>query len=225
MAVSINASGTFSVVTRATGADCENTTNWSLVKLEGGGGTPSIVNSVGSTDLFVEGSNAIETTTNKQRIMMLHTPGTSYDFTSGSTGSGTVKIPGGLFWAWSTFLASGSLLTEASGGYQMMLGDGTNRGFWNIAGSDTYLGGFKKWAISIDLSTRFTTDDAGTPQIGNITEFGVVTDVGTATTRFANFVIDAYDIGDGLTFTGSTTSDGSLRLMSFSQLPSGDSLV
>jgi hypothetical protein len=207
MAVSINASGTFTVVTRATGADGEVTTNWTAIKLEGAGGAPSATQSVGSTDLFVEGSDAIETTTNKQRVALIHTPGTSYDFTSGSTGSGTVKIPGGFFWIWGTFLASGTMFTKANGGFQIVLGDGTNRAFWNVAGSDTYLGGFKKWAISVDLATRFSTDDVGTVQIGNITEFGMVTDVGAATTRFANFVVDAYDIGDGLTFTGSTTTD------------------
>lgn len=214
MTVSINASGTYTVVTRATGADGEATTGWSAVKLEGGGGGPSAIQSVGSTDLFVEGTNAIETTTNKQRVLLVHTPGTSYDFTSGGTGSGTTKIPNGLFWIWGTFLASGTMFTQANGGFQIMLGDGTNRAYWNVAGSDTYLGGFKKWAISIDLANRFTTDDTGTVQIGNITEFGMVTDVGTATTRFANFVVDAYDIGDGLTFTGSTVSDA-LFLESF----------
>lgn len=207
MAVSINASGTYTVVSRATGSDGEVTTGWTAIKLEGAGGGPSASQSVGSTDLFVEGSDAIETTTNKQRVALVHTPGTSYDFTSGSTGSGTVKIPNGLFWIWGTFLASGTMFTQANGGFQIILGDGTNRAYWNVAGSDTYLGGFKKWAISIDLATRFTTDDDGTVQIGNITEFGMVTDVGGATTRFANFVVDAYDIGSGLTFTGSTVSD------------------
>lgn len=214
MAVSINASGTYTLVSRATGADGETTTGWSALKLEGGGGGPSATQSVGSTDLFVEGSNAIETTTNKQRVALAHSPGTSYDFTAGSTGSGTVKIPGGLFWIWGTFLASGTMFTQANGGFQIILGDGSNRAYWNVAGSDTYLGGFKKWAISIDLATRFTTDDSGTVQIGNITEFGMVTDVGGATTRFANFVVDAYDIGTGLTFTGSTVSD-SLFLEAF----------
>ena len=214
MAVSINAAGTFTIVTRATGADGEVTTNWTAIKLEGAGGGPSAIQSVGSTDLFVEGTDAIETTTNKQRVALIHTPGGSYDFTSGSTGSGTTKIPGGFFWIWGIFLASGTMFTQANGGLQIVLGDGTNRAFWNVAGSDTYLGGFKKWAISIDLATRFTTDDVGTVQIGNITEFGMVTDVGGATTRFANFVVDAYDIGDGLTFTGSTTTD-SLFLEAF----------
>ena len=214
MTVSINASGTYTVVTRATGADGETTTGWTAVKLEGAGGGPNAIQSVGSTDLFVEGSDAIETTTNKQRVLLTHSPGGSYDFTSGGTGSGTTKIPNGLFWIWGTFLASGTMFTQANGGFQIMLGDGTNRAFWNVAGSDTYLGGFKKWAISIDLANRFTTDDTGTVQIGNITEFGMVTDVGGATTRFANFVVDAYDIGTGLTFTGSTVSD-SLFLESF----------
>ena len=214
MAVSINAAGTFTIVTRATGANGDATTGWTALKLEGSGGTPSAIQSVGSTDLFVEGTKASETTTNKQRVALVHTPGTSYDFTSGSTGSGTTKIPGGFFWVWGTFLASGTMFTQANGGFQIVLGDGTNRAFWNVAGSDTYLGGFKKWAISIDLATRFTTDDVGTAQIGNITEFGMVTDVGGSTTRFANFVVDAYDIGDGLAFTGSTTSNA-LFLESF----------
>ena len=72
MPITINATGTYSTVTRTTGADCENITGWTVVKVEGGGGTPSAINSVGSTDLFIENTNAIETVTNKTRILMYH---------------------------------------------------------------------------------------------------------------------------------------------------------
>lgn len=207
MAISINGTGTFIMQGRTAGQDGEATTNWTAIKLAGSGGGPSARLAVGSTDLFVEGSDAIETTVNKQRVALVHNQGTSIDFTAGGTGTGTTPIANGFFYVWATFLASGTMFTQANGGLQLRIGDGTNNGYYNVAGSDTYLGGFKKWAIAVASAARFATDDEGTPDIGNVTQFGVVADVGTATTRFANFVVDAYDIGNGLTFTGSTAND------------------
>lgn len=205
MAVSINTGGTYSLVTRATGADADAITGWSAIKIEGGGGGPSVLQSVGTIDSVAQGTNAIATRTNKQRVELRFSPGTTYDFTSGSTGSGTVKVPDGTVYVWSLFLAAGALFTKAAGGMQIALTSGANTNYYNVAGSDTYSGGFYKWAIK---TTFAASENSGTAaDLGNIDAIGFVTDVGGATTRFDNFVVDAIDIGSGLTFQGTTDND------------------
>lgn len=210
MAVSIDSAGTYKVV-RVDNAD--TATGWSVVKLEGSGGAPSLLASVGTIDLVAEGTNARAARTNKQRVQIKFTYAAGYDFTAGSTGTGTTKVPSGIASVWALFLAAGSMLTEANGGMQISLGDGTNNSYWNVAGSGAdYSGGFEKWA----RYTGIASDEQSTPVggasttdavLGDITEIGFVTDVGGATTRFDNMVVDAIDVGNGLTLQGTTTTD------------------
>lgn len=202
MAVSIDAAGTYKV-TRVDNAD--TATGWSIVKLEGAGGAPSLLASVGTIDLVAEGTDARAGRTNKQRVAIIFTDAAGYDFTAGSTGAGTTKVPSGIAYVWSAFLAAGIAFTKANGGGQIYLGDGTNISFWNVFGSDTYSGGLVKWAADSAITPSETNGTAAT--LGNITEIGFVTDVGGATARFDNFVVDAIEAGNGLTFQGTTTTD------------------
>ena len=202
MAISINTSGTYTI-TRISA--CESLTGFTSVKLEGAGGTPALFLSVGNIDLVREGSDAVGCVTNKTRILVYFSIAAGYDFTTGSTGTGSTKVPDGIVYAWAAFLAAGSAFTKANGGGQIMLGDGTNRSYWNVFGSDTYTGGFDKWAVFTGISPSETSGTAA--DLGDITEVGFVTDVGTTTTRFDNFVLDAMDTGTGLTFQGTTTTD------------------
>ena len=202
MAVGINTSGTYTM-TRADSAD--SATGWSVLKIEGSGGAPSLLASVGTIDLVAEGTDARAARTNKQRVMIRYNHSAGYDFTSGSTGTGATAVPSGIATIWALFLAAGSLFTKANGGMQIALSDGTNTSYWNVAGSDTYSGGFAKWAA---LTTTTPNETSGTAaDLGDITYVGFVTDVGGTTTRFDNFVVDAIDIGDGLEFNGTTASD------------------
>jgi hypothetical protein len=195
MAVTINTAGTYSV-TRVDTAD--SATNWAATTLEGSGGGASLLASVGTIDLVAEGTDARASRTNKQRVLIAYTHAAGYDFTTGSSGTGATAVPDGNAYVWAAFLAAGSAFTKASGGLQIMLGDGTNRSFWNVAGSDTYSGGFQKTE---------SENDGATATLGDITEIGFVTDVGGTTTRFDNMVVDAMEVGDGLTFQGTTASD------------------
>jgi len=204
MAVTINSSGTYNVV-RPTNADAESTTGWNIVKLEGAGGTPSLVQSVGTIDLFAEGSDALACQVNKTRVQIYFDYATGYDFTTGSTGTGGTAVPDGSTYIWNAFLAAGVALTKANGGLQISLGDGTNTSYWNVAGSNTYSGGLVKWAANTTISE---SENSGTAaDLGDIIEIGFVCDVGTTTARFNNMVVDAFDIGDGLDIEGTTTSD------------------
>ena len=204
MAVSINTGGTYKV-TRPTNADADAATGWAAETLEGSGGAAGLLASVGTIDLVAEGTDARATRVNKQRVLIFFTYATGFDFTSGSTGTGGTKVPDGNAYIWAAFLAAGSAFLKANGGGQICLGDGTNRSFWNVFGSDTYSGGFQKWAINTGI-TRSENDGADV-DLGDVTEIGFVCDVGGTTTRFDNMVVDAFDIGDGLTIQGTTAGD------------------
>jgi len=202
MAVAINTSGTYKVV-RVNNAD--SITGWALIKIEGAGGTPSVFASVGTIDLVKEGTDAVASIVNKQRVYVYHTTAAGFDFTASGSGAGSTKVPSGISYIWAAFLAAGSALTKANGGLQIALSDGTNTSYWNVAGSDTYSGGFIKWAILTSVTPSETSGTAA--DLGDITRVGFVCDVGGTTTRFDNMVIDAMEVGNGLTFIGTTTSN------------------
>lgn len=202
MAVSVNTGGTYTA-TRVDSAD--TATNWAVTKIEGAGGAPSLLASVGTIDLVAEGTDARAARTNKQRVKIAYTHSIGYDFTSGGVGTGTTKIPSGLVYVWAAFLAAGIAFTKANGGGQISLSDGTNVSYWNVFGSDTYSGGLVKWAVSTAITPSETSGTAA--DLGDITEIGFVTDVGGATARFDNFVVDALDVGDGLSIQGTTATD------------------
>jgi hypothetical protein len=189
MAVTINAAGTY-LVTRL--SDAESLTGWSAVTLEGSGGGPSAESSVGTIDLVREGANAVASIANKQRVAL------RFSFTSRN-------LTGENVYLWGVFLAAGTALLKANGGMQIELSSGSNRSYHNIAGSDTYSGGFVKWAVD---TAKTPFENSGTAaNIAAITEIGFICDVGGATTRFDNIVVDAIDVGTGLTFQGTTTTN------------------
>ena len=202
MAITINAGGTYKAV-RVDNAD--TLTGWGAFKIEGSGGAASAFLSVGSVDLVRQGVNAVASITNKTRVQLYFTFATGYDFTSGGSGTGATKVPNGNAYIWAAFLAAGQAFTKANGGLQISLGDGTNTSYWNVAGSDTYSGGFKKWAVNTGIAP--SENSGANADIGDITQIGFVTDVGGTTTRFDNFVVDAMEVGDGLSFNGTTAGN------------------
>jgi hypothetical protein len=189
MAITINAAGTY-LVTRLSNAD--TLTGWSANTLEGSGGGANLFASVGSIDLVQEGSGAVASGANKQRVAL------RYTFTSRD-------MTGENAYIWGAFLAAGSAFTKANGGLQIELGTGGNFNYYNVAGSDTYSGGFVKWAVDAAKTPFENSGTAAT--ISAIDSIGFVCDVGGATTRFDNMVADALDVGTGLTFQGTTTTD------------------
>jgi hypothetical protein len=204
MAITINTGGTYKA-TRVSNAD--SNTGWAALTISGGGGGASLFagGSVGTVDLVAEGTNAVATRTNKQRVKIYFTNATGYDFTAGGAGTGATKVPLGNAYIWAAFLSAGQVLTKASGGMQVSLGDGTNTSYWNVAGSDTYTGGFKKWAVNTGSTP--SSNSGANATLGDITEIGFVTDVGGATTRYDNFAVDATEVGTGLSFQGTTVGD------------------
>ncbi len=202
MAVTINTGGAYKA-TRVDNAD--TLTGWTAFKIEGSGGGASIFASVGTVDLVKQGTNAVASITNKTRVQLYFTFAAGYDFTSGSSGTGATKVPNGNAYVWAAFLAAGQAFTKAAGGLQISLGDGSNTSYWNVAGSDTYTGGFKKWAVNTGIAPN--ENNGSNANLGDITQIGFVTDVGGTTTRFDNFVVDAMEVGTGLSFQGTTVNN------------------
>lgn len=181
--------------------------SWGMTKLEGSGGTPSFQASAGSTDKFIQGTSAQEWTTNKTRTQLIYTLSSGgFDFTPGSTGGGATKVPDGNIYVGGIMMADGALLTKQNGGVQIAAVDSSgNIGRWNVDGSDTYDGRPMKWVICPNLPST-TGENTGTFDPGNVVGFGIVYDVGTTTSRFINSIIDAIEVGHGLTINGTTTT-------------------
>lgn len=171
-------------------------TNVSAFKIAGSGGSPSAA----LADGFIQGTGAVTCTANKQKVMIYYTSGTAVNFTAGGNAEGqTIFI-------WANFLASTLLLTQANGGFGMVIGtDSANYSLYNIEGSDTYSGGWVRFAINPTVATPATT--VGTVNLNNITMFGVFADVGGTTARFDNLILDAIDVGYGYKVTGTSTVD------------------
>ena len=67
--------------------------------------------------------------------------------------------------AWFMCAALKELNTDANGGIQFYLGDGTNIGYWYVSGSDTYLGGW--YNLVVDLS-KAPFDQVNLTILGNL---------------------------------------------------------
>ncbi len=97
------------------------------------------------------------------------------------------------FWFMTTSL--NELNTDANGGIQVYLSDGTNTGYWYAAGSTTYPGGW--YAVCVDVSQAV---DAGTKptSMNAITTFGIRINLTSAPKKTENVWIDHICVMDGL---------------------------
>ena len=158
-----------------------------VVKYRGAGGTPSAAAADGS----IEGSTALTVTVNETGIALFVAVPTALDFTTTEAGE--------LVYAWGNFLASTllALSSDVDGGFGICLSSGTpttsNYSLFSIFGSDNYSGGWKRMVID---PTKTRSAGAGTLTTSNITHIGVFANVGTATARFDNLVLDASDVGN-----------------------------
>lgn len=153
--------------------DCDAETYW------GGNGMDS------DTNLKKEGSQSLcfilKSSGNND---LTCTPSSSVDM------SGTKHI---RIWFLSTVAAQ--LNTIASGGVQFWVSDGSNTGYYYVAGSDTYEGGWIN--LVVDLSR---TVDAGTKPtaMNTITSCGIRTNMSSGGKQALNTWIDYFHLADGL---------------------------
>lgn len=167
-----------------------------VVKYNGSGGSPSAAAADGS----IEGSTAITVQVSKQGVALFVAVPTALDFTSTEAGQ--------LIYVWGNFLAASLLNTQAANGFGICLSSGTptasNYSLYSFYGSDNYSGGWVRMVLDPN-ETR--SGGAGTLSLSNITHIGVFADVGGTTARFDNLILDACDVGTGITVTGTTTGD------------------
>lgn len=167
-----------------------------VVKYAGAGGAPSSAAADGS----IEGSTAITVQVSKQGIALFVALPSALDFTSTESGQ--------LIYVWGNFLAASLLNSQAANGFGICLSSGTpttsNYSLYSFYGSDNYSGGWVRMVLDPN-ETR--SGGAGTLSLSNITHIGVFADVGGTTARFDNLILDACDVGTGLTITGTTTGD------------------
>lgn len=167
-----------------------------VVKYRGAGGTPSAAAADGS----IEGATALTVTVNKTGIAMFVTLPAALDFTTTELGE--------LVYVWGNFLASSLLANQndVDGGFGICLSSGapttSNYSLFSFFGADNYSGGWKRMLLD---PTKTRSAGAGTLTTSNITHIGVFANVGAATARFDNLLLDACDVGTGLKVTGTST--------------------
>ena len=156
-------------------ADCESTTNWT-------GPTPAL-----DEEVIREGTNSIS--------FIVRNDGTQiyYNMTNQDYSGQHIRM-------WITTGAYGLMKTKALGGLRFFMNDGSNTAYWNIAGSDTYAGGWINICVYAD-----STPDAGTVTTTSIDEIGVEFGMTASAKRVTNTWVDYLRYGDGLRAYDSTT--------------------
>ena len=99
---------------------------------------------------------------------------------------------------WWMCTALKELATESAGGLQIMLTDGTNTGYWNMTGSDTYPGGWLNLVLDCDRSPS----SGSQPTMTNITQVGFRVNLTIAAKNVQNTWVDHVYVADGLVAYG-----------------------
>ncbi len=130
----------------------------------------------------------------------------SWDFTSGGTGSGTNKVAGQYVYMWLNISAAGAFDDIANDGFCIALGSATNAlSLWTIAGGDDANGWTGGWKLFVLDPTKTPTSTDGSLDIGNISYFGVWIDT-TASVRAESIFQSQIMVATGLRVTGTSTT-------------------
>lgn len=195
---------TVSVAFDGTVIDTADAATWVGVKITSGGGfsQPSLA------DAAYEGLNNITLRSDNKRVYAYIDSGTTYDFTTDSSGSGAVKVPNQLFYIWANFLPSPLLNTQAGGGLGVFMesrnSSATIYSLWYFEGRDTYTGGWIRLCIDPN-KTPSATNGAGAFDPGAVAHFGAFAHNNVGAAKYDNFVIDQCAVGKGLIVTGTST--------------------
>lgn len=156
---------------------CADSTQWT-------GSTP-----LNCIDFFKEGSQCVG--------FVMKTAGNNDSYISGSWNLSSKHLH--LWWMTTALKELGS---DAAGGMQISLYDGTNIGYWKMTGSTTYPGGWMN--IVLDCTTSPDTTAPGTtpPVVSAITRIGFRIFLTGASKNVQNNWIDHIYIGDGITIYG-----------------------
>lgn len=150
--------------------DCSDYTTWN-------GETPANV-----TDFYKEGSSCVGFTVRGDGANDIYL----------DTGSWNLSGKHLHFWMMTTALKE--LLSEASNGIQVVLGDGTNTAYYTVGGGDTYPGGW--WNVVLDCDRSPTSGSQ--PTLTAITYIGIRFNHTGSAKNNQNTWIDHVYTGDGL---------------------------
>lgn len=196
---------TVSVAFDGTVIDTADAVTWVGVKITTGGGFAQPT----AADAAYEGLNNITLRSDNKRVYAYIDSGTTYDFTTGSTGSGAVKVPNQLFYIWVNFLPSPLLNTQAGGGLGVFMesrgSSATTYSLWYFEGRDTYTGGWIRLCVDPNKTPSATTSGAGGFDPGAVAHFGAFAHNNVGSAKYDNFVIDQCAVGKGLIVTGTST--------------------
>jgi hypothetical protein len=197
MAATVTLNGTNVTLAEETGAP---PTGWSYVRIRGSGAAPT---PAVSTDVFLQGTQAVIGTTTNSRYWMYFDNTTGLNFSTTHAGK-HISI-------WACCLAAGLMQTSTyvsgsdRGGFCIALGSTTaNYSYWNFGGKDTYNGGWVR--LTIDPSKTASGSYGTGLDLTSVRYFGIIFDTSVAA-KFTNAVIDRIDYGYGLKVTGTSTTN------------------
>jgi len=155
-----------------------------------------------NTDTFLTGAGSIGSQYANKTGYSYYSATTSFDFTSGGTGSGTEKVANEYFYIWIN-MASSSALEDMSASGDIALafvaGSGTgDHRYWTLAAGDNDNGWASGWKLFvIDPNKAGTVADEGTYDAGDISMWGLWLDV-SASVRADSIFIDQISVASGV---------------------------
>lgn len=171
------------------------TTIWDCESVTGAvGNKPAL-----ETEIFLQGSNSVDFTTSQTNTVA------GYNGTIPNSGD----LSGQHIRIWYTSITFPNMDSEVNHGMVFYASDGTNTSYWEIAGKDTYQGGWINVLVYIDSTPDSTSGTAASTTA--ITELGIRHRSGTGGTsdtyltrpkNLINVWVDYFRFGDGVTAYG-----------------------
>jgi len=161
--------------------DCDSITDWAP--------EPVLDN-----EIYVQGTGALSMKVAKETLTCMFTLASPQDIT------------GKTLYIWAYTLLIRILATQANGGFGLRVEDGAgNWGEWYLAGSDTWTGAWKAFAVHTD--TAFSNQSATPPDRTAITKIGVTWTTTALPKVYPNCFWDALRIGTYLGIKGGSETD------------------
>ena len=159
---------------------CDSTSGWS-------GPTLAL-----EPDLKIQGTNSISA--------IVRNNGTTIEFTGTIPNGGDMSGQHIRFWVNTSVYSI--MQTQANGGLRFYMTNGGQTAYWNVAGIDTYFGGWLNIVVYAD-----STPDSGTVTTTGIDGMGIEFGLTASYKRVINTYVDYLRYGDGLIATGGTSGD------------------
>jgi len=172
----------------------DNLTEWDDADTDNWSGDPTV--GLDDTDFFIEGTGAIGVDVDIETQDIFGASQTATDLSNN------------YIYMWVLSLSATTLELEANGGIQIAVSDGSGESYWNVAGSDTYGGGWKLVSVSTALTPDRTVGGGAT--LTSITQIGVSFTNTAKSKSTQNCFVDwiRYGTGPAYTVTGTTTTAG-----------------